>query len=140
MYIQKKRIYADEELMDEEMIDVDAPVDDMPAEGGEAVVDPEAAELLFEAEDVAELVAEVAGAPVEVTVDDEVVTFTVGEDEFVVEPEGDEEVLEASRSAFRGKRVVKASSRKPAARRPAARRASVKASSRTARPARRTRK
>lgn len=140
MYIQKKRIYADEELMDEEMIDVDAPVDDMPAEGGEAVVDPEAAELLFEAEDVAELVAEVAGAPVEVTVDDEVVTFTVGEDEFVVEPEGDEEVLEASRRAFRGKRVVKASSRKPAARRPAARRASVKASSRTARPARRTRK
>lgn len=128
MYIQKKRIYADDEIMDD-MPAVDDMPADMPEDMGEGEVDvaPEAAELLFEAEDVAELVAEVSGEPVEVTVDDDTVTFAVGEAEFVVEPEGDEEVLEATRRTFRGKRTVRASRRAMPARRPVARKP-VKAS------------
>lgn len=84
-------------------------------------VAPEASELLFEAEDVAELVAEVTGEPVEVSADEDVVVFAVGEgenaEEFTVTAEGDEEeVLESSRAAFRGKKPVKASTRRPARR------------------------
>ena len=147
MYIQKKRIYADDEIIDEVAVDEEIPADmpeDFDEGAGDVEVDPAAAELLFEAEDVAELVAEISGQPVEVTVDDDAVTFAVGEDEFVVEPEGDEEVLEASRRVFKGKKTVRAS-RKPmparrpvkaSARRPVARKAaSVKASTR--RPTRR---
>ena len=80
-----------------------------------ASVAPEASDLLFEAEDVADLVAEVTGQPVDVTVDDTTVVFAVGEDEYTVEAEGDEEVLETSRKNFRGKRTVSASTkRRPA--------------------------
>ena len=68
MFIQRKRIVADEEL------------DTTPA--ATADVDPEATDLLFETEDVAELVAEVTGEPVEVTVEDDSVKFAVGDDEF----------------------------------------------------------
>lgn len=94
MYIQKRKIMAN----------------DMGAN-----VAPEASDLLFEAEDVAELVAEVTGEPVEVTADDTTVTFAIGEDEFTVEAEGDEEILETSRRNFKGKRTVSASTnRKPA--------------------------
>lgn len=97
MYIQRRKIMASEEM------------------GGEPTVAPEASDLLFEAEDVAELVAEVTGAPVEVTADDTTVVFTVGEDEYTVEAEGDEEILETSRRTFRGKRTVAASThRQPA--------------------------
>lgn len=101
MFIQKRRIVADEEL-DMQMPEMDG-VD----------VAPEATDLLFEAEDVAELIAEVTAQPVEVEVadDGESVVFAVGEDEFVVEPEGDEEVLEAVRRPLRSKRPVKASRR-----------------------------
>ena len=83
-------------------------------------VDPEASDLLFEAEDVAELVAEITGKDVAVTAEDDVVTFEVGEDSFTVEAEGDEEILESTRKALRGKRSVRASRmvRKPVARRP----------------------
>lgn len=101
MYIQRKRgrrVYAGE---------------DMP----EATVAPEATDLLFEAEDVAELVAEVTEQPVEVEVaeDGDSVTFAVGEDVYTVEAEGDEEILESSRRNMRGKARVSASrsSRKP---------------------------
>lgn len=93
MYIQRRRITAN--------ADVD----------GETTVAPEASDLLFEAEDVAELVAEVTGEPVDVTADDDAVTFAVGEDEYTVEAEGDEEILEAVRKPLRSKKTVAASRR-----------------------------
>ena len=96
------------------------------AEEGAVDVTPEATDLLFEAEDVAELVAEVTGEDVEVTADEDAVTFAVGEDEFTVEPEGDEEVLESVRRPMKNKRPVKASSRRPV--KAAAKRRPVKAS------------
>lgn len=91
MYIQRRRITANAN----------------PDAG--ATVAPEASDLLFEAEDVADLVAEVTGEPVDVTADDNTVVFAVGEDEYTVEAEGDEEVLEAARRPLRGKRTVAAS-------------------------------
>lgn len=136
-----RRIYADEEF--DEPID-DIAVDEGFEDGGEDAavdVDEEAMGLLFEAEDVAELIAEVTEGPVEVAVDDESVVFTVGEDEFTVTPEGDEEILEAVRRPLRNKRVVRASTaRRPATRtrRPATRRPVQ--SSRTTRPVRSTSK
>lgn len=93
MYIQKRKIYADEEILDEVVVDVA----------------PEATELLFEAEDVAELVAEVTGEPVDVTSEEDSVVFAVGGDEFTVEAEGSEEVLESVRRPMKGKRKVSAS-------------------------------
>lgn len=105
MFIQRRKITADDA--------VDAPVvvDEAPS----ADVDPEASELLFETEDVAQLVAEVTGQPVDVELDNEndAVKFTVGDDEFTIHAEGDEEILE-SRKIARGKRKV-AASVKPAA-------------------------
>lgn len=76
-----------------------------------ATVDPAATDMLFEAEDVAELVANVTGEEVLVEVDDaeDTVIFTVGEDEYEVKPDGDEEILEASRKSLRGKAPVRAS-------------------------------
>lgn len=109
MFIQKRRIVA-EDVIDEQ-------VDDMPIEDEGAAgvsVDPQATDLLFEAEDVAELVAEVTGQPVEVTVEDDFVTFAVGEDEYTIEAEGDEEILESSRKALKNKRRVSASTRRKA--------------------------
>lgn len=103
---RRRRIMADEEL-------------DMEVEQtGEATVAPEATDLLFEAEDVAELVAEVTGEVVEVTADGDDVTFAIGEgdavEEYTVSAEGDEEVLEAVRRPFSGKKSVAASRRTPA--------------------------
>lgn len=103
--VARKAIKADDEIIEDEI-----------AEEGEIEVAPEAAEILFEAEDVAELVAEVTGQDVAVDVDDEAVTFTVGEDEFKVEPDGDEEILEATRRPLQNKKTVKASTRRPARR------------------------
>ena len=96
----RRPIKAEEELVDEEI---------MPAE------------LLFEATDVADLLAEVTGEEVNMDMDEDKVVFTVGEDEYTVEPEGTEEVLEASRKVFRNKRPV-AASRRPAPRKPLVRR------------------
>lgn len=126
------KVRADEDInIDEQIVD-DAPADDVPADGGEATVAPEATDMLFEAEDVAELVAEVTGEEVTVEVDDadDSVIFTVGEEEFTIEPEGDEEILEASRKVLKGKSVVRASRKAPAARK--AVRASRKASTKQA--------
>ena len=107
----KGRIVAEDE------IDV---VDVAPAEE-EVVVAPEASDLLFEAEDVAELLAEVTGETVEATADEDVVTFAIGDgdtiEEYTVTAEGDEEILEASTRVRRGARPVRAS-RRPMARRP----------------------
>lgn len=125
------KVRADEDInIDEQIVD-EAPVDDVPEEGGEATVAPEATDMLFEAEDVAELVAEVTGEEVTVEVDDadDSVIFTVGKEEFTIEPEGDEEILEASRKQLRGKASVKASVKAPARK---AVRASRKASAKQA--------
>ena len=101
MFISKRRIFAADDIDD---INVDTNVD------------PEASDLLFEAEDVAELVAEVTGQPVDVTADEDTVTFAVGEDEYTVQAEGDEEILEATRRPLKRKNTVAASSRKGARR------------------------
>lgn len=109
MYIQKKsrKVTAAEDIDLEEDEDVAVDVD----EDVETEVAPGAADILFEADDVAQLVAEVTGQPVEVDADEEgsVVTFSVGEDVFTVEPEGDEEVLESCGRKMRDKKPVKAS-------------------------------
>ena len=99
--VARRRIRANEE-MDEEVVEEEGDVD----------VAPEASDLLFEAEDVAQLVAEVTGKDVAVSADDDVVTFEVGEDEFTVEADGDEEILETTRKPLKGKKSVKASTRK----------------------------
>lgn len=106
---------------DEEIEEIEAPVEDAPIDEGGVNVDAEASELLFEAEDVAELIAEVSGQPVDVTADEDEVIFTVGEDEYTVTPEGDEEIVEESRRVRRA-RSVKAGR---AVRRPMARRVSA---------------
>lgn len=101
-----RRIKASEEMMDE---DIDMKFDEEGMEDATVTVDPEATELVFEAEDVAELIAEVSGQEVEVTVDENSVVFNVGDQQFTVEPDGDEEILEASRKVLRGKKPVRAS-------------------------------
>ena len=102
MFIQKRKITAADE------VDV--------MDRGTAVA-PEAADLLFETEDVAELIAEVTGKPVEATAEDDgtAVTFAVGSDEYTVEAEGDEEILESVRKAFKGRRPVSASTNRTSA-------------------------
>lgn len=72
----------------------------------EVEVTPEAMDLLFEAEDVAELIAEVTDEEVTVESDGETAEFTVGEDVYTVEAEGDEEILESRKL---DKKPVKAS-------------------------------
>lgn len=110
MLIGKKRVFADTEYDETEEV-----MDTEPTGGVD--VAPEASDLLFEAEDVAELIAEVTGDPVEVTAEDDAVVFAVGDEEFTVEAEGDEEVLESVRRPLRNKRPVSAS-RRPTGRRP----------------------
>lgn len=116
MFIQrKKNIMASEEVMDEVNNVADAAIDDVEETGaeGEVIIDPEATDLLFEAEDVAELIAEVTGETVEVTVEDDSVEFAIGDEVFTVEAEGNEEILEAaSKKVLRGKRTVAASTRR----------------------------
>lgn len=89
----------------------DAPKGTETEETGTVEVAPEATELVFEAEDVAQLVAEVTGEDVEVEADENSVVFTVGNYDYTVEPEGTEEILEASTKVLRGKKPVRASSR-----------------------------
>ena len=117
MFITKKskgkRIVAEELIEDGEMTNT--------------VIEPEATELLFETEDVADLVSEVTGETVEVSADEtgDAVTFTVGDEEYTVEAEGTEDVLESVKTRRAGKRAVAASrTRHVAAKRP------VKASTR----------
>ena len=116
--LRSRAIKADDEFADEEGIPADIPAD-APIGDAEVTVEDDASELLFEAEDVAELVSEISGQPVDVTVDEDEVTFTVGEDTYTVTPEGDEEVVEDSRKVRRSVRSVRAgrAMRRPMARR-----------------------
>lgn len=101
---------------DEMIEDVDV---DVEGNGGVDVA-PEASDLLFEAEDVAELIAEVTAQPVEVTVDDDTVEFAIGDDVYTVTPEGDEEIVEDSKrvrrsaSSVRAGRAMRRPTRRPA--------------------------
>ena len=81
------------------------------ADEEEVVVAPEVSDLLFEAEDVAELVAEVTGEVVEVEADEDKVVFTVGEDTFTVEADGEEEIVEATRRAPKASKKISANRR-----------------------------
>lgn len=93
---------------DEQVEDVEAPED---PEAPEAEVAPEATELLFETEDVAQLLAEVTDEDVTVDVDDDTdeIVFTVADEEYTVAPDGEEELLEASTRIMGKKRVSAAS-------------------------------
>lgn len=125
MFIQRRgtRVVANDELLEDEVVDdevVDDEVmdDEVMDDEGEVTIDPEATDLLFEAEDVAELLSEYAGQAVDVTVEDDKVVFAVGDVELTAEAEGDEEILEAASSrALRGKRTVSASTKRQTARR-----------------------
>jgi hypothetical protein len=115
---QKRAVKADDEIVEEPIEDLPAPADvDIVDDEAEVTVDEEATELLFEAEDVAELVSEVTGLPVDVTVDEDEVVFAVGDDEYTVTPEGDEEIVEQSSRVRKSAKTVKAGS-KVAPRRP----------------------
>lgn len=100
----RKIVKAEDEIEEIDDIDVDD-VDFDDADFEDAPV--EESEILFEAEDVAEVLAEATGEPVDYTVDDETteVTFTVGENEITVTPEGDEEVVEES-TRVRGRKIA----------------------------------
>lgn len=105
----KKAVVAEDELLEEE---VAAPEAEVAEE--EVTVEPEAQELLFEAADVAELVAEVTGQPVEVTVDGDVTEFAVGDETFTVEPDGTEEIVESAKKMPAKRRAVTASTNRKA--------------------------
>lgn len=103
--------------------------------GEDVDVTPEANEVLFQADDVADVLAEVTGEDVSADIADEetgAVEFTIGDPEdgesYIVEPEGDEEVVETSTKTPARKRAVKASARP---RKTASRKAPVKASNTT---------
>jgi hypothetical protein len=101
-------------------------IDDFEDDDTSVDVAPEASELLFEAQDVAELIAEVTAKPVEVTADEDTVVFSVDGTEYTVESDGEEEVLESRRVSGRPIRSSRRmTSRKPVkastARRPMAR-------------------
>ena len=93
---------------DGQVEDVEAP--EAP-EAPEAEVAPEATELLFETEDVAQLLTEVTDEDVTVDVDDDTdeIVFTVADEEYTVAPDGEEELLEASTRIMGKKRVSAAS-------------------------------
>ena len=127
MFIQKKtkRVMAGEEVMEPNM--EGEAVEEVVDGEGEVVVDPAATDLLFEAEDVAELVAEITGEAVEVSVTDDAVEFAIGEDVYTVEAE-----------VLRGKRTVAASTKRqaPAIRKPAAKPVAASTQARASRPVR----
>ena len=135
MYISKystkkarRRVAASEEI--EDMVETDV-VEEPEVEVEEDIeIDPSATELVFETEDVAQLIAEITEEEVAVEADENAVIFTVGDADYTVEPEGDEAILEATKKVLKGKKAISASTkatRKPA-RKPAARRAARKIS------------
>ena len=76
-------------------------------------VAPEASELLFETEDVAQIVSEITGEDVDVTVDGEVAEFAVGDETYTCEAENIDEVMESSAISAR-KRKISASAKRNA--------------------------
>lgn len=119
----KRPVSASREFVrsDEEIDDIDETFDEeIPAED-DFVEEEEGYEeqsLLFDADDVAQVLAEATGESVDYTVDDETleVSFAVGDQEITITPEGDEEVVEES-TRVRGSKI--AASRKVSASRKA---------------------
>lgn len=110
-----RKIHAEEDI---EVPEMDAELPEPAADvEPDVTVDEVASTLLFEAEDVAELIAEVTDQPVDVTVDEDEVEFAIGDDVYTITPEGDEEIVEESTRLRKGARRVSASRRVSAARR-----------------------
>ena len=78
----------------------------------ETEVAEDVVELLFEANDVADLISDVTGEDVTVESDGDVVEFTVGEETFTCEPDEGADTVESSTRILRRK-AVKASTRRP---------------------------
>lgn len=74
----------------------------------------EATDLLFETDDVAELIAEVTGEDVEVTADGEVVEFSVGDETYTCSAEPGDETVESSVKVRNKRRVAASTGRRPA--------------------------
>ena len=100
---KSRKVTAAEDVVDD-IDDIDD-IDDM-GDMGEISIAPEATDLLFEAEDVAELLAEVTGSPVDVSADGSVVSFDIGDETYTVEAVGDEEIVESSTRIMSSKRIV----------------------------------
>lgn len=96
--VRRRPIKAEDEVVEDEIVE-DADVE----------VAPEASDLLFEAEDVAELVAEITGEDVAVEADENVVTFEIGDDVYTVEAEDEVEILESTKKPLQNKQKVSAS-------------------------------
>lgn len=80
----------------------------------ETDVAEEASELLFQAEDVAEILADVTGEDIKVEADGDAVTFEVGDDTFTCTAEPTDEIVESStRVRSRGKVSASSKIRKP---------------------------
>ena len=77
---------------------------------------PEATDLLFEVEDVAQVLAEVTGEDVNVTADENTVEFEIAGETYTCEAEGDEEIVESSTRMPKRTTKVSASSKRPAGR------------------------
>ena len=96
--VRRRPIKAEDEVVEDEIVE-DADIE----------VAPEASDLLFEAEDVAELVAEITGEDVAVEADENVVTFEIGDDVYTVEAEDEVEILESTKRPLQNKQKVSAS-------------------------------
>lgn len=82
----------------------------------ETEIDESATDLLFEVEDVAQLIAEVTGEDVAVEADGTAVTFDVAGDTFTCEADEETETVESSRKVV-GRKPVSAGKTIPASRR-----------------------
>lgn len=83
----------------------------------ETDIAPEATDLLFEVEDVAQVLAEVTGEDVNVTADENTVEFEIAGETYTCEAEGDEEIVESSARPSKSMRRVAASTvRRPGGR------------------------
>ena len=80
----------------------------------ETGVAEEATDLLFETNDVAELLANATGEDVDVTVDGETVEFAVGEDVYTCEAEPTDETVESSTRVNKRKVAASSTVRRPA--------------------------
>lgn len=75
-----------------------------------------AVDLLFETNDVAELIAEVTGEDVDVTADGEVVEFSVGDETYTCSAEPGDEMVESSTRVRAKHRVAASTGRRLAGR------------------------
>lgn len=116
MYIQKpnrpRRIFAADAEDFDEIVERDIKDDGI---ADDVIIAPEAEAILFETEDVAELVADIVEDTVEVSTDLDTgeVVFAVGDDEYTVIPDEDAEYVSSSRRIARRNRIHASSSRQP---------------------------